>query len=260
MPLQSVDIMTIDTPKMPNSRQPSLTGFALTYPSGTHIEPHSHEAHQLIHAISGTMWVSTKKQIWVLPVGRALWIPAQTEHEVRCNGAVKMRTAYLSSAYPDLPAYLQVFSISALAREVLVRLAEEAETELQAPLSHVLLHEIKQADTEDLSLPRPADSRIAILATYLHSHPDTKKTIVEWANELGFSERNLIRRIREETGMTFRELRRQTRVITAIEKLAEGQSVTNVALEVGFETPSAFISAFKTVTGLTPKQFEIRLA
>lgn len=258
--LQSVDIMTKDTPRMPNSMQPSLTGFALTYPTGTHIELHSHEAHQLIHAISGTMWVSTKEQLWVLPVGRALWIPAKTEHEIRCNGAVKMRTAYLSSAYPDLPEYVQVLSVFALFREVLVRLAEGAQQDLQGPLAHILLHEIRQADTEALSLPLPADKRIAMLATSLRSNPESQKTIADWAKELGFSERNLIRRIRKVTGMTFRELRRQTRVITAIEKLAEGQSVTNVALDVGFETPSAFISAFKTVTGLTPKQFGSRFS
>lgn len=53
--------------------------------------------------------------------------------------------------------------------------------------------------------------------------------------------------------------RRQTRVITAIEKLAEGQSVTNVALDVGFETPSAFISAFRSVTGQTPRSFAKRV-
>ncbi|MDA7966417.1 MAG: helix-turn-helix transcriptional regulator [Ruegeria sp.] len=240
---------------MPNSRQPGLTGFALTYPSRTLIEPHSHEAHQLIHAISGTMWMSTKDQLWVLPVGRALWIPAQTEHEIRCNGAVKMRTAYLSPAYADLPVHLQVLSVSPLFREVLVRLAEGAEQGLQGPLALVLLHEIRQADTEALLLPLPADKRIAILATSLRSNPESQKTIVDWAKELGFSERNLIRRIRKETGMTFRELRRQTRVIIAIEKLAEGQSVTNAALDVGFETPSAFISAFKSVTGQTPKGF-----
>ncbi|WP_170416274.1 AraC family transcriptional regulator [Ruegeria atlantica] len=252
--------MTKDTPKMPSSRQPGLTGFALTYPTGTHIEPHSHDVHQLIHAISGTMRVYTKKQLWVLPVGRALWIPAKTEHEIRCNGAVKMRTAYLSPAYTDFPEYLQVLSISPLLREVLVRLAEGAEQVLQGPLALVLLHEIKHADTEALLLPLPADKRIAILAASLRSNPESHKTITDWAKELGFSERNLIRRIREVTGMTFRELRRQTRVITAIEKLAEGQTVTNVALDVGFETPSAFISAFKTVTGLTPKQFGIRLS
>lgn len=243
---------------MPNPVTPDLTGFALTYPTGTKIELHSHKAHQLIHAISGTMWVSTQDQLWVLPIGRALWIPSQTEHEIRCNGAVEMRTAYLSPAYADLPACLQVLSISALAREILVRLAEGAEWDVQDPLAYVLLQEVRRADTEALSLPLPRDKRVAMLAESLRSNPEIHKTISDWAKELGFSERSLIRRIRDETGMTFREFRRQIRVLVAIEMLAGGQSVTNVALDVGFETSSAFIKAFKTVTGLTPKQFGIR--
>jgi AraC-like DNA-binding protein len=93
------------------------------------------------------------------------------------------------------------------------------------------------------------------LAKGFRNVPASDKTLVGWAKELGFSERNLIRRIRDETGMTFRELRRQTRILVAIEKLAEGQSVTNAALDVGFHTPSAFISAFRLVTGKTPRQF-----
>lgn len=234
---------------------PDLTGFALTYPSGTRINTHSHEAHQLVHAASGTMWVSANDKLWALPLGRALWIPARTEHAIRCEWEVRMRTAYLSLAYPSLPKSLQVLSVSALAREVLARLAEGAEDGLRHNMASVLIHEINQGKTEAFSLPLPTDPRIARLATSLRTDPASKRSLSKWARQLGFSERNLIRTIRDETGMTFRELRRQTRVIVAIEKLVQGRSVTNVALEVGFETPSAFISAFRRVTGKTPLQF-----
>lgn len=246
--------MTDNTPKMPNTDQPDLVGFALTYPSGTKIEFHRHDAHQLIHAISGAMRVSALDQLWILPVGRALWIPAGIEHAIQCEGEVRMRSAYLSRAYPSLPTDPRVISVSALAREVLVRLAEGDENELRHILGELLIHEVNIGSIDPFCLPLPSDNRVARIAEELRSNPGSKTTIPEWAKELGFSERNLIRRIREETGMSFRELRRQTRVMVAIEKLVEGQSVTNVALDVGFETPSAFISAFRLVTGKTPRQ------
>jgi len=247
--------MTNNTPEMPKPDRPDLIGFAMTYPSGTGIGLHSHEAHQLIHAISGAMRVSALGKLWFLPVGRALWIPADIRHSIRCEGQVDMRTVYLSKACPSLPSDPGVISVSALVREVLVRLTEHAEDELRNALREVLIHEIRTGSVEAYCLPLPADPRIARLAEDLRSDPASGKTLRERAKELGFSERNLIRRIREETGLTFREIRRQTRVMVAVEKLVQGQTVTNVAFDVGFETPSAFISAFRSVTGQTPRQF-----
>ena len=76
-----------------------------------------------------------------------------------------------------------------------------------------------------------------------------------WSDRLGLSPRTLIRRIKDETGMSFREFRRQTRILAALEHLSLGESVTNVALDVGFDSPSAFIQAFRSVTGQTPGRY-----
>lgn len=240
---------------MPDPQQPTLIGFARTYASGTRIEPHTHNAHQLIHAISGTMRVSARGALWILPIGRALWIPADVEHGIDCNGTVGMRTAYFSIACSGLPNTIRMWSVTPLAREVLVRLPECQDEAFRSTLGEVLNHEIKTAPVETFSLPLATNPRIAHLAESLRANPASGRTITQWARRLGFSERNLIRQIREETGMTFRELRRQTRVLVAIERLTAGDSVTDVALSVGFETPSAFISAFRRVTGKTPRQF-----
>lgn len=247
--------MPIYTPEMPKLNDPDLIGFASTYPSGTLIAPHSHPAHQIIHAISGAMRVSSQGLLWVLPVGRALWIPAGTDHAIRCNGNVRMRTAYLSPAYRDVPRSVQLISVSPLAREILIRLAETEDTCLRKTMGDLLLHDVVRGQIEPLHLPIPTDPRIGKLAAALQANPASNRGIADWARQLGFSERTLIRRIRAETGLTFRELRRQSRIHSAIEKLASGDSVTNVALDVGFDTPSAFIHAFRLITGKTPRQF-----
>ncbi len=75
------------------------------------------------------------------------------------------------------------------------------------------------------------------------------------SDRVGLSPRTLIRRIKDETGMSFRELRRQARILAALERLSLGESVTNVALDVGFDSPSAFIQAFRSVTGKTPGRY-----
>jgi AraC-like DNA-binding protein/quercetin dioxygenase-like cupin family protein len=250
--------MTINTPKMPNRDKSGVVGLALAYDAGTNINPHSHSAHQIVHAISGIMRVSVQGSVWFVPPGRALWIPANTTHAFQCIGPVEMRTAYLSEFYPTAHSDVLLVSVSPLMREVLVRLAEGEKVELKLVLADVLLVEIRQGMLESLSLPIPNDLRIAQLTQHLQNTPSDQSTLKDWAKQLGFSERSLIRHIRTETGMTFRELRRMTRILVALEKLSSGLSVTATAFEVGFETPSAFIHAFRTLIGQTPRQFMSR--
>ena len=44
-------------------------------------------------------------------------------------------------------------------------------------------------------------------------------------------------------------------MITALELLAHGESVSNVADAVGYETPSSFIAAFRDSFGTTPTAY-----
>jgi AraC-like DNA-binding protein len=247
--------MTVDTPKMPNSDKPGVVGLASTYDAGTLIAPHAHTAHQIVHSISGTMRVSVQNLMWFVPPGRAMWIPARTSHSIQCVGRVEMRTAYLSGAYPPVQANVVVVSVSPLMREILVRLAEDEGDDMKLLFADVLINEIRQGALQSLNLPIPADPRIAKLALHLQTKPADQTTLEAWAKQLGFSERNLIRVIRAETGMTFRELRRLTRIMVSLDKLSAGQSVTETAFDIGFETPSAFIHAFRLLIGKTPRQF-----
>ena len=250
--------MTNNTPEMPKSDELGVVGLASTYSAKTLISSHAHTAHQIAHAISGTMRVSVQNSMWFIPPGHAMWIPAGTGHSIQCVGRVEMRTAYLSEAYPPVQTSSVVVAVSPLMREILVRLAESDDSGIKLLLADVLINEIKQGALQPLCLPVPSDRRIARLALHLQSQPADQTTLKTWAKQLGYSERNLIRSIRGETGMTFRELRRLTRIMVSLDRLSAGQSVTQTAFDVGFETPSAFIYAFRHLLGSTPRQFMSR--
>ena len=55
--------------------------------------------------------------------------------------------------------------------------------------------------------------------------------------------------------MTFGAWRQQARLLRGLEILAGGESVTSAALQVGFETPSAFIAMFRRAMGTTPARY-----
>ncbi len=245
--------MTNNISKVPEMIE--IEGLASSYDAGTFIDEHSHAAHQIVHAISGALRVHVSDATWFVPPGRGLWVPAHILHSIRCLHRVEMRTVYLSDNHPCVFMNVKVINVSPLMREILVRLSEGCEDRQNPHLTSLLLDEIATMDVEQFRLPVPKDIRIAQLISYLLENPTKHTSLEYWAKHLGFSQRNLIRHIRAETGMSYRQLRRQTRVMLAIEKLSVGQSVTNVALDVGFETTSAFIHAFRLITGTTPKKF-----
>lgn len=55
--------------------------------------------------------------------------------------------------------------------------------------------------------------------------------------------------------MTFSKWRLQARLFYALEELHEGKTVTFIALELGYSTPSAFITAFRRNLGKSPLEY-----
>ena len=56
-----------------------------------------------------------------------------------------------------------------------------------------------------------------------------------------------------EVGMSFETWRRQARLMKAVELLVSGCAVKEVAFEVGYRQPSAFVEMFRAALGATPK-------
>ena len=230
----------------------TVKSFASDYPPGHRIVEHMHDTAQIIYALVGVMRVKVDDFLWVVPPGRALWMSAQVLHQIHCIGAVKFRTLYLGGAHAAFPETIQVFVVSDLMREVVIRLTEQVASPVAEHLTAILMDELSRADCASLFLATAKDSRVSRMGAAFLDNPADQSSLQDWANILGYSPRTLIRRVKTETGMSFREYRRQARILAALELLSAGNSVTNTALDVGFESPSAFIQSFKTVMGKTP--------
>jgi AraC-like DNA-binding protein len=69
------------------------------------------------------------------------------------------------------------------------------------------------------------------------------------------SRRAFTRLFRQETGMSLSEWRQQAIVVTALARLASGESVTTVALDCGYANAGAFSSMFRRITGASPTTY-----
>jgi len=55
--------------------------------------------------------------------------------------------------------------------------------------------------------------------------------------------------------MSFTAWRQQVRLVDALSRLATGQPVTTVALDLGYQSPSAFTSMFRRALGRAPTRY-----
>ena len=85
--------------------------------------------------------------------------------------------------------------------------------------------------------------------------PDTDLTLSDWGDKLSIDPKTIQRRFARETGMTFGQWRQQARLLAALERLAAGQKVVDVALEMGYESSSAFATMFRRQFGIPPSAF-----
>lgn len=83
--------------------------------------------------------------------------------------------------------------------------------------------------------------------------------IEEASAAAAMSQRTFRRRFAASLGVSWRSFLLKARLLRAMELLTyPGTRVTDVALEVGFDSPSAFAKAFYTFTGETPKAYQIK--
>src|SRR5262249_32489254 len=85
--------------------------------------------------------------------------------------------------------------------------------------------------------------------------PGDSEPIDRLARAAGASRRTLERVFQKETGMSVGRWRQQARLLHAMRLLARGERVTAIALEVGYESSSAFIAAFSAALGTTPGRY-----
>jgi AraC-like DNA-binding protein/mannose-6-phosphate isomerase-like protein (cupin superfamily) len=230
------------------------------YPAGHWHPEHRHRRAQLLYGASGVMIVDTSQGAWVVPPQEAVWIPAGVEHSIRMVGHVTTRSAYVHvPAAWDMPERCRVVSVSALLRSLLleaVDLPVEYEPDGRAgQIMRLLLTEIRGAPELKLGIPFPSDVRLARRCRAFLKAPAAHDTIDGWSEALGMSRRAFTRLFRKETGLSFSAWRQRACIVTAVPRLAAGDAVTLVALDLGYASPAAFTSMFVRALGVPPSVY-----
>jgi AraC-like DNA-binding protein len=255
------------------TRQAPLDGpvWVRTYPvTFLHdvTEPaHDHAWHQLTFAARGHLEVITDRARHIVPADRAVWVPAGIVHSEVMRAPISMRSIYISRHASQrsptgerragpVPDRVRTIAVTPLLRELILHVSRLGALDRrkleQARLVGVLLDQLAAARDVSLALPSPRDPRARRFAELVTRQPGDAASIAVLARKAGASLRTIERCFLRETGVAVGDWRRRVRLFHALQRLDDGASVTEVALDVGYASTSAFSQAFARQFGRSP--------
>jgi AraC-like DNA-binding protein/quercetin dioxygenase-like cupin family protein len=221
---------------------------------------HSHSWNQLVYATAGALTVNAEGRNFVISPDHAVWLPTGTMHRVGSLLGAEFRSLYVAdSRRLKIAGCPTVFRVSQLLRALIIEAATFERGKADAYTARVttlILDQLHRAEPVDFSLPWPSSPSIAELCDALYGDPADLRGLVQWGKKLGMSARTLSRRFEDEVGISFRTWQRKLRLFKAMEFLGGGRSVTEIALDLGYASTSAFIYMFKQEVGRSPRVYQ----
>lgn len=225
---------------------------------------HFHVNGQLNYVKSGAIRLLTPNSAWVVPQQRVIWIPPRQPHSVECRSLAGGWKIMVPPSYgTSLPKTVAVLQTSQLLVAALESIPGENDGIAPAKLKvlqQLIQLELREARSEALGVTLPRSSRLRQISDVLLEHPDDPRDIDAWAQEIGMSRSTFIRKFAAETGSSFGEWKKAVMLGRALDLLTEGLSVGDIASQLGYSGPSAFVAAFRRRFGAPPATFSHRRA
>jgi len=229
---------------------------------GAHDEQHQHAWHQILYPLKGMLKTQSDGIQFYIPHHRALFIPANTEHESWVLNDTKLLGLYIKpNNKRETPTTSRVIEASNFFRELILHLkagfvANKKESVEQCRLIDVLYDQVWLDQAIELQIPMPQDRRLIPIVNALLENPSNELTLKNWSIYVGASERTLSRLFKNEVHLSYPLWRQKLRLIVSLHLLEGDMPVQSAAHQVGYNSCSAYIEAFKQTFKLTPQQYK----
>jgi AraC-like DNA-binding protein len=218
---------------------------------------HAHEAGQFILVESGISHLRTELGAWIIPARRVAWVPRGVRHASKSSGNGTGWVVIPPVDLLNLPGGVCVLRASALMIASLQRLTQLTSSDgtMRRLLWKVVAAEVSATQPEQLEVPMPTAPRLLKAAQSVLARPTAAASLDQLAARAGMSRRSFARHFRSQTGLPYARWKRAVIAQYALELVAAGHKVSSVALDVGYESVSAFIAMFRRQYGESPRQF-----
>lgn len=119
----------------------------------------------------------------------------------------------------------------------------------------LMRHAMDANHTSSCILSGLSDERLARAITAIHEHPEKPWTLESLAAQASMSRSRFAHHFREAVGTTALDYLTDWRIGVARSLLRNGESIDNVARQVGYTDASAFSRTFKRRSGQTPRDW-----
>lgn len=232
--------------------------------SNTETRPHTHPWGQVQLISGGILEIEAEDTRFLAPPHLAIWVPTGIRHRSYNRKPIQFCSlniaSELTTAFPAKTSLIKVTAIaSAIIDDFRDRNISVAQSTEDQRLVQVLLDQLATRETQHHFLPSSSHKHLATILAAVEENPTDNGTLQQWAARLHTTERTLARHCQAELGMSFTEWRLRVRYLYSMELLREGHAVKEVALTLGYNQASPFITMFKKYSGLTPEQYKNRL-
>lgn len=241
-------------------------GAAVRYPAGHVVPMHRHPLGHLIYADRGLLRVEAESGQWLVPPTAAVWLRPSVAHRLVVPVALQAHGLLVrEDVCARLPGADRVVHVSGLLRELIMALTR-ADDPASSPrrlrlLGSLLAEELRAQPILPLHLPWPidgvdgTDGPMRRMCQALLNDPGNVATAGEWADKLAMGVKTFHRRFLQATGITFGKWRQQLRLMSSLPLLMQGMPITQVALASGYDSHSAYTTAFSKQFGQPPSAF-----
>jgi len=234
-----------------------VRSYSITHPPGRVALPTEHGWDQIVFAPAGLFTAHTESRAWTIPAHRALCVPDGSRLRIETARRTAIRCLYTNAELELMVDEIRVVNLDPLTHQLITHAIDAAPMTLDEPahaaVITLLADQLSRLADTPLQLPLPIDPIATTVATAIMAQPAVG--LDEHLRTAAASRRTLERRFATETQMSLGRWRRRACILAAVAMLADGDSVTSVALRVGYASPSSFIAAFRAELDSSPREF-----
>lgn len=240
---------------------------------GRELGNHTHTEHEFFIPLQGEIKVSYESYTLNCGQGKMLYIPPHIEHSFSSSASGQgERIIFLVSDKIWKKVTKDVYNptvmpLNSLARELVYYLLLNPESNyaktfitalVECLIENLSIHKDINLDDFSIMESKVSDQRVRkALSTIINSREEIPVT--QLAKECGLSPRNLNRLFLSEVGTTPKKIMVIKKINMAKELLVSSKmTITDISLEVGYNSLSKFISTFQKYTGKLPSDYRPR--
>ncbi len=212
---------------------------------------------RLLFAVTGIAEFDIAGERYLSPPTYALWIPPDVAHASKTDFDIEYVVVHLArhrcADLPATPCTLALGNvIRALVMDLTARGIGHPRTDADRRMAEVVFDQLVATERYASYLPSTDDPMLRPIVRTIEANPGDRRSLAQWADAVGSTERTLSRRWQACLFMSYSEWRQRLRLVKAISLLEQGTPIKVIAHRLGYRNTSAFIEMYRHHMGTSP--------